>query len=322
MKTSLVKDPDNIKIAMLGMVEGNGHPYSWSAIINGYDPDEMARCPYYLITDYLDKEPAENINIAGVEVSHVWTDNYEDAQSVSKASLVRNVVSKPEDVIGEVDAVIIATDIGHEHIARARPFIESGLPVFIDKPLVDNEKDLEIFKSWKAEGKPILSSSSMRYSKEFAPYRESVAEFGELRFISLTMPKTWERYGIHVLEAIYPILGTGFISCRNTGTVNRDVVHIKHKKNVDIIAVVINDLYGADCALRLCGTAGHVEVTHRDHFYSFKQQLDSFITYLRTGVEPFPFIETEELMKMVIAGIRSREEKGREVMLSEIISKN
>ena len=24
--------------AMLGMVDGNGHPYSWSAIFNGYDP--------------------------------------------------------------------------------------------------------------------------------------------------------------------------------------------------------------------------------------------------------------------------------------------
>ncbi|RKY68211.1 MAG: oxidoreductase, partial [Candidatus Latescibacterota bacterium] len=31
-----------LKIAMLGMTEGNGHPYSWSAIINGdYDPEEM-----------------------------------------------------------------------------------------------------------------------------------------------------------------------------------------------------------------------------------------------------------------------------------------
>ena len=31
-----------IRIAMLGMVEGNGHPYSWSAIFNGYDPEKMA----------------------------------------------------------------------------------------------------------------------------------------------------------------------------------------------------------------------------------------------------------------------------------------
>lgn len=34
----LVKDPAEIRLAMLGMLEDNGHPYSWSAIINGYDP--------------------------------------------------------------------------------------------------------------------------------------------------------------------------------------------------------------------------------------------------------------------------------------------
>ena len=35
-----------LRIAMLGMIEGNGHPYSWSGIINGYDPIAMAQCPY------------------------------------------------------------------------------------------------------------------------------------------------------------------------------------------------------------------------------------------------------------------------------------
>ena len=41
----LVKSPDDIKLAMVGMVEENGHPYSWSAIINGqYDAQVMADC--------------------------------------------------------------------------------------------------------------------------------------------------------------------------------------------------------------------------------------------------------------------------------------
>jgi predicted dehydrogenase len=55
-----------------------------------------------------------------------------------------------------------------------------------------------------------------------------------------------------------------------------------------------------------------------DSFYSFKAQLKSFADYVRTGERPFPFEETIELMKIIIAGIRSREEGGREVMLAEI----
>ena len=54
--TPLVKN-ETIRLAMLGMVEGNGHPYSWSAIFNGYDRAAMAKCPYPTIPDYLNKEP-------------------------------------------------------------------------------------------------------------------------------------------------------------------------------------------------------------------------------------------------------------------------
>jgi hypothetical protein len=42
-------DKPEIRLAMLGMIEGNGHPYSWSAIVNGYNPEEMAKCPFPMI---------------------------------------------------------------------------------------------------------------------------------------------------------------------------------------------------------------------------------------------------------------------------------
>ena len=45
---------ETLKLAMLGMVDGNGHPYSWSAIFNRYDPIEMLKCPYAGIPAYLD----------------------------------------------------------------------------------------------------------------------------------------------------------------------------------------------------------------------------------------------------------------------------
>ena len=45
---------------------------------------------------------------------------------------------------------------------------------------------------------------------------------------------------------------------------------------------------------------------------------EKFAHYLRTGEPPFPFEQTVELIKLIIAGIRSREEGGRTVMLSEI----
>lgn len=315
---ALVPDPDNIRIAMLGMVDLNWHPYSWSAMFNGYNPEEMARCGAPAISEYLGKEPPESVPMSGAKVTHVWAEEPGRARHIAQAALIPNVVDRPEDVIGQVDAVIIPTDRGDEHVRRARPFVEAGLPVFVDKPLVDNEPDLRMFCDWVRAGRPIMSSSCMRYCKEYAPFRASINDLGALRLAMITTPKSWERYGIHALEGIYPILGPGFISARNTGDEKRNVVHLKHRRGVDVVVVASYDMTGGFGLLTLAGTAGAAQVKFHDSFYSFKAQLRAFVEYLRTGEYPFPFSETVELMKLVIAGIESRKQGGREVMIDSI----
>jgi len=312
---------ETIRLGMIGCTKGNGHPYSWSAIFNGYDRELMtAECPFSGIPQYLNEQAEEDLCIPGAKVTHICCagDGGFTADHVAQCSLIPNVVEDPTDVIGQVDAVLIATDLGAEHVERARPFVEAGLPVFVDKPLVDNAADLKTFVEWVGQGKPIMSSSCMRYAAEYAPYRQSTDELGELRYSSITTPKSWEKYGIHALEAIYPIFGPGFISARNTGSAGRNVVHLKHRSGADAVAVATGDMFGAFGCLQLCGTAGHAQVAFGDTFYAFKTQLEAFIDYLRTGIRPFPFTETVELMQLVIAGIRSREEGGREVRVEEV----
>lgn len=307
-----------IRLAMLGMVEGNGHPYSWSAIFNGYDPEVMRDCPYAGIPEYLDKEPKDTLQIQGARVTHIWTDDPAEAKHVARASLIPHVVGRAEEVLGHVDAVIIATDKGYEHVERCRPFVEAGLPIFVDKPLTDNEADLIQFIQWVEAGQRILSSSCMRYAKEFWPYRTSTHDLGKIRYASITTPKSWERYGIHALEGVYPILGPGFVSARNTGTEERNIVHLEHESGAQVIIAAIADMYGAFGVLTLGGTRGHASVSFGDTFHAFKSQLQTFVDYLQTGQRPFPFVETAELMRIIIAGIRSRQEGGRKVLLSEI----
>ncbi len=308
-----------IRLGIIGMTEGNGHPYSWSAIFNGYDAARMtAECPYPGIPEYLNKEPGDTLPIRGAQVTHIYCDRRRDAEHVAGCSLISNVVDAPEDLIGAVDAVIIATDIGSEHATRARPFVEAGVPLFIDKPLCDNRADLAVFRRWIADEKrPIMSSSCMRYDKCFMPYRLSTNELGPLRFVSVTMSKYWETYGIHALEGIYAIVGPGFETIRNTGSRDRNIVHMTHRRGMDIVIACIKDVqYGG--ALRLAGAKGHVTVAPADTFYAFKSQLQAFIGFLRTGRHPFPFTETEELMKLVIGGVESRENNGRLLHLAEI----
>ncbi len=313
---------NDIRLAVIGLTPGNGHPYSWSAMFNGYDRQAMTKeCPYAGIPEYLNKQPEDTVRIPGARVTHICCvgEGEFTAEHVAKCSLIPKVVAKPQMVIGEVDAVIIATDIGSEHVERATPFVEAGIPIFVDKPMVDNPKDLRVFNDWVQEGKMILCSSCMRYVKEFLPYRESTHNLGELRYVSITTAKKWETYGIHALEAIYPIVGPGFVSARNTGTYERNVVHFTHERGIDVVVVASADMYGGFGVLGLCGTAGFDQLAIKDSFYSFRAQLESFIEYLRTGTRPFPYAETEELMRMVIAGIQSREQGGAEILLKEIL---
>lgn len=305
-----------LKIAMLGMVDGNGHPYSWSAMFNGYNKEYMEDCGFPVIPRYLEKEPPENFGISNARVTHIWTDDPKDAEKVARASKIQNIVRKPEDVIGEVDAVIIATDKGNEHIWRTKPFVDAGLPMFVDKPLADNVEDLKTFIDLVKDGHKIMSSSSLRYTKEYEPYMKRTTELGELRYINMTMAKSWERYGIHALEPVYCITGGGYVSVQNTGGINNNIVHLTHKNGIDVNLAVIYD--SAASELKLVGTRDSVSIPSKDSYYSFKKQLVEFVKYVETGIRPYPFDETIELMEIIIAGIRSRNEGGRKVTLEEI----
>ncbi|MFO7612665.1 MAG: Gfo/Idh/MocA family oxidoreductase [Clostridia bacterium] len=313
-------DKKQINLAMLGMVDGNGHPYSWSAICNGYDEKKMALCPYPTIPEYLGEQPKETLRIPDVNVTHVWCDDPEDTQKVAGASLIPNPVDKAEDVIGKVDAVVIATDRGWEHVDRARPFIEAGIPVFIDKPMCDNEEDLRTFVKWHRDGRKFMSSSSMRYSTGFEKLRNSTEHLGNLKYVTITTPKTWERYGIHALEGIYPILGPGFISVRNTGDEKRNIVHLKHSCGADIVIAAIYDMFGSFGKVMLAGDKSFEFVESGGAYHSFRAQLEAFISYLRTGEPPFDFSETIECMKIIAGGIKSRQQGGREIFLEDIKS--
>jgi predicted dehydrogenase len=305
---------------MLGMIPGNGHPYSCSAIINGYDPDKMAECPYPGIPRYLGAQPLETVRVPGAQVTHIWTDDPTEAPQVAAAAKIPNVVARPEEVIGHVDAVIVATDDGNDHVRRVRPFIEAGLPAFIDKPLAINLSDLRQFVQWHDEGRKFLSTSGMRYAPEIGRFQEAIGSLGELRWITSVTSKAWERYGIHALEAVYPLLGPGFISARTDYRAGKSLVYLEHESGVLLTVAALTDALGSFGAVHFYGTASHMPVTLQDTYHAFRAQLMAFLAMVREGNSPVPFAQTLELMAILIAGVRSREQDGRSVQVREVLS--
>lgn len=296
---------------MLGMIEGNGHPYSWSAIINGYDPEAMARCPYPVIPQYLNAQPSGSVRIPEANVTHIWTDNPEDAPLVAAASKIPHVVSRPEDVIGQVDAVIIATDDGTDHVRRARPFVEAGLPVFIDKPLATTPEELRQFVEWKKQGARILSSSGLRYAREI----QELAGKPWL-WITASMCKSWERYGIHALEPLMVLLGPGFKSVSATRTDSGIVATLHHQSGVTATIGCFVKALGSMAVFHAYGAEGHASIRITDTYFAFRAQLVAAIKWFRDGIDPYPFENTVELMKIIISAGQSALQDGQTISLS------
>src|SRR5947199_3933955 len=81
------------------------------------------------------------------------------------------LVDKPEEMIGKVDGMLIESQEGAPHWERARPFLEAGLPCFIDKPftcsVADARNIIELADKKKA---PVFSSSALRYAPELVEF--------------------------------------------------------------------------------------------------------------------------------------------------------
>ena len=212
-----------LRIGILGMTEGNGHPYSWSAMFNGYNKEAMEDCGFPVIPRYLEKQPKETFGVRGAKVTHVWCDDPENAKKVAKASLIPNILEKPEDCIGHVDAVIIGTDQGWDHVERAEKFIEAGLPVFIDKPLVGNLKDARKLVELVNAGAKILGSSALRYCYEVQNVHASLEENNaKILHVNVSVGTNEYDYAIHAYEMICALLKDRPVDARYMGTASID----------------------------------------------------------------------------------------------------
>ena len=152
-----------IKIGLIGYNEGNGHPYSFSAIINGYDREFMSQCPYRVIYKYLSSRPSDELGLEEMQVTHIWCPDIQVAKDIARCSKIDHVVENYEDMLGVVDAVIIARDDVGSHYEIARFFLDNEKYVMVDKPLTIDEDQLRYYIPFLERGKLLFHSENQRH---------------------------------------------------------------------------------------------------------------------------------------------------------------
>ncbi|MEM2885857.1 MAG: Gfo/Idh/MocA family oxidoreductase, partial [Thermoproteota archaeon] len=77
------------------------------------------------------------------------------------------LVNRPEDMLGKIDAVLIESQEGSSHFTYAKPFIMQGMPKLVDKPFACSLAEAKAMSRLAVKKKaPLFSSSSLRYALE------------------------------------------------------------------------------------------------------------------------------------------------------------
>lgn len=123
---------------------------------------------------------------------------------------IERIYASLDEMAAEVDCAIIHGCDWDTHIEKARPFIEAGKAVLLDKPLAGNLADLNQLRRWQAQGARIAGGSSLLFSAEIAAYlARPVAERGIPHTVLAGCGVDEFNYGIHAYALLIGILGGG-----------------------------------------------------------------------------------------------------------------
>lgn len=292
-----------LRLGILGLSKGNGHPYSWSAIFNGYDPGAMASCPFPAIPDYLARQSFPKDSIADARVTHVWTQSRSVSEHIASASLIEHVVDNYDDMIEQVDGVLLARDDAENHLEMSRPFLEAGLPVYIDKPVAVNQRDLQSIVALEQFPGQIFSCSALRYARELQISSAEIEDIGAIRYVYATVPKFWQTYAVHIIEPVILVLG-------EHSTV-KDVNTIRSGDQAVVTVLWTNGIMTTFAALGKTATKIQMIVygdkssktyTFTDSFTAFRSALMAFIEGIRTRRRMIPFHTLETIVKIIECG--------------------
>lgn len=159
----------------------------------------------------------------GHEVVGVWDGGSvhppEYVQKFATEHSIPRVYDSLEALAAEVDCAIIHGCNWDTHVAKARPFVEAGKSVLIDKPLAGNLRDLAQLRQWVDDGVRITGSSSLRFCRETAEWlAQPVAERGTPHTVLCGCAVDEYNYGIHAYSMLTGILGPGVASVKHLGS--------------------------------------------------------------------------------------------------------
>ena len=274
----------------------NSHAMAFSKILNGLDENFKGQFDDFRV-----------VAVGGIDP--------EASRNVAQTCGIEVITDKPEDMLGMVDAVMITCRDGKYHAPYARPFIEAGIPAFIDKPFTsDPEEALALAKLAKEKKVPLVGGSSVKLTDAVLKLK-SLAEQSDVVGGDVTAPVSMVNdygnfwfYASHLAECCLTIFGwhPQWVWANRT---EKGVTVIVHYADFDVTNHYIEGVYDYTGTVITQKGVNH-EVISLDNIYA--KECACFADMIRNGVMSHSY---EELVAPVylMAAIEKSFETGEKV---------
>lgn len=298
-----------VKIGIIGL--DTSHSIAFTKFLNGEDKKEefrdfriVAAYPYgsKTIKSSFDRIPGytKQVEELGVEI-----------------------VPSISELLKKVDCVLLETNDGNLHLEQANEVFKAGKITFIDKPIgASLAQAIAIFELSKKYNVPIFSSSALRFVKQSQKLRNG--ELGRVIGADCYSPATSEPshpdfgwYGIHGVETLFTVMGTGCVSVNRMSADSTDVVVGKWADGR------IGTFRGIQQGKSGYGgtaftTSGIVQV---GTYEGYEALLSEILRFFKTRVAPVSEKETVEIFTFMEASNESERKGGKIISMNETYRK-
>lgn len=267
-------------------------------------------------------EKRKGLDIPDCKVVGIYGFEPEQTKKVAEACNIEYIAEKPEDLLGKIDAAMVVFRHGDNHAKHALPFIEAGIPTFIDKPFAVKLSDCQaMIDAAEKKGVAITSYSTVRYSQDVVEFAKQMENIGEINCGSSTGPCDFKSqyggpffYGTHTLETLLALFGYNLQSiyaAENGGDVVATVKYDDGKITTATLMSTSRAYHVAAYGKK--GAASKV----LDISTCYREGFKVFLEMVQTGKLPLEYDQLLAPIRFMTAIVKSLDEK-REVLYSEV----
>jgi hypothetical protein len=242
------------------------------------------------------------------------------AEQFAREFNVPFAAANPRDLIGKIDVAVVHSANWDKHVQLTELFLDAGLAVLVDKPIVGNRKDANRMLAWAKQGKRISGGSSLRFARETQDYLAMpVSERGTPHTVFAGCGVDDFNYGIHAYALVAGLLGPGIRSVRYLGTSAQKHIRLTWNDGRTAFLSVGNVTNWLPFHFSAVTEKGVRQVI-TDNTHLYRPLIEAVMPYLAGDVQAPP-VTMEALLEPELAALAARaswQAGGAEVFMTDL----